>query len=212
MVARRIITWPDKSLKIKSDNINMVKSKDFALSLAMDLRDTMKANLGLGIAAPQVNIHKKMCVVSKVDFTSIPEDKMLEGCIVLINPAIEIISNDKVKSAESCLSIPGAVDTVDRYFSIDISYLNLSSEKMTFNLKGRDACIIQHEVDHLFGKLFIDRMSFLKKKSFIKKYTNKSSTLKKLTVEEKKEKSKRKAILTMKKNRKNRKKIKSSNK
>ena len=84
--------------------------------------------------------------------------------MVFINPNIEILDSEKVPSQESCLSVPGVVVEVNRSKEINLEYLDLNFKKHAVTVSGREACIVQHEVDHLHGKLFIDRLSQLKRR------------------------------------------------
>tara|TARA_B000000557_G_C20787263_1_gene449261 strand:+ start:1033 stop:1644 length:612 start_codon:yes stop_codon:yes gene_type:complete len=200
MPVRKILKWPNKSLKKKSENLN---EKDDLDSLIKDLEDTMKSNFGLGIAAPQINIHKKAIVIKAGELSSIdPEEK--SGCIVLLNPSYTVVDKKRVKSMESCLSVTGYMDQVERYESIELDYQDTDFKNKKLVLSGRDSCIVQHEIDHLDGILFIDRLSQIRKSMFVKKYNKQMRKFKNL-LEDKEKKSKQKALKTRSINRKKRK-------
>jgi len=204
MAARKVLFWPDRKLREHSVDVSIEDARE----LSIDLKDTMKSKLGLGIAAPQVGIHKRLCVIDKESVKSLKEDSMLNGCIVLINPTLSDLSLQKVESVESCLSVPGVVATVARSYEVSLSYSDLSGNTREVVLNAGDACIIQHEVDHLDGKLFIDRLSTIKKSMLLKKIKKANKKRSALFALSKRELSEKKAVATMRKNREKRKKAK----
>ena len=161
MVARTILRWPDKNLRLISEE---VKDFDSTPAIAQDLLDTMKANFGLGIAASQVGILKKIVVIDSGELKSFKEDDKMPGAVVFVNPTLAPIDKSSVISQEACLSVPGVSASVDRYSSVSVEYFDLSGNLVKTEATGRDSCILQHEFDHLKGKLFIDRLSSLKKR------------------------------------------------
>lgn len=196
MAVNKILTWPNKILKQKSDECENSE----ALSISEDLRDTMIANFGIGIAAPQIGINKRVCVIKKESLESLEEDNLLEGCIVLVNPEIQVTDDRKVNSMESCLSVPNLTAVVDRSKGICLTYENLSGEKVSKLVSDRDACVIQHEVDHLEGKVFIQRLSHIKQKRILAKINRGKRIVKAITGPSKQQKSEQKAKATMRKN------------
>ena len=203
MAVRKILKWPNKLLK--NTSVDVKKGEDVD-SILKDMSDTMKANFGLGIAAPQINVFKKVVVILDKEIDGIEKDPN-HDFIALINPSIDVIDNEQVNSAESCLSIDGYMDTVKRNKEIRLEYLNSNFENISVTLKNRDSCIIQHETDHLVGKLFIDRLSQIRKNRFISKYKKATKKIKDMFVDKEKI-SKDKAMKTRAENRKKRKKKK----
>lgn len=124
------------------------------------LKATMKKYNGYGLAAPQVGIDYSYFV-----FNTDPKKEI--KCI--INPRIENVS-DPVWSNEGCLSIPTVSDKVLRFRNIKLTYQDETGKEHTEDFSDADACCIQHEIDHLKGILFIDRLSKLKRNMLIKKY------------------------------------------
>lgn len=124
--------------------------------LAADMFDTMRAAEGVGLAAPQVGRTERMCVVEVGDVSA-----------VLINPEI-IAREGKLKWEEGCLSIPDVFGWVERSAAVTVRAIGLDGQ--TFELQGREllAVCIQHELDHLDGKLFIDHLSFLNRRKAMK--------------------------------------------
>ena len=129
-------------------------------ALAEDMLDTMYAEGGIGLAATQVDIQKRVIVMD------LSETK--EQPLVLINPVI-ISREGSEEMQEGCLSVPGFYETVQRAETIHYSYLNLEGETMEQDADGLMAVCVQHEIDHLDGKLFIDYLSPLKRQLIKKK-------------------------------------------
>jgi len=139
----------------------LVKSIDKTTKAFIDrLIATMYAQPGgIGIAAPQVGISKQIAIVDVS-----PKDPKAQR-LVLINPRI-IRSQNKHIFREGCMSLPDYTANVIRYTHVELEYLNLSGRKLRFWAEGIEAICIQHEVDHLNGKLFIDRVASLKRDVF----------------------------------------------
>lgn len=147
-----ILEFPDKRLRTVAEEVNQVD--DNIKTLVDDMLETMYAAKGVGLAATQVNVHKRVIVMD------ISEDK--DEPICLINP--KIIAQDGVEeSEEGCLSVPGFFEKVSRAEHIKVHALNREGEN--FELEARDllAVCIQHEMDHLLGKLFVDYLSAFKR-------------------------------------------------
>lgn len=147
-----ILEFPDKRLRTVAAEVSIVDAN--IKTLVDDMLETMYAAKGVGLAATQVNVHKRVIVMD----TS--EDKNEPIC--LINP--EIIEKDGVEeSEEGCLSVPGFFEKVSRAEHIRIRALNRDGE--SFEMEARDllAVCIQHEMDHLQGKLFVDYLSAFKR-------------------------------------------------
>ena len=147
-----ILEFPDKRLRTVAEEVSQVD--DNIKTLVDDMLETMYAAKGVGLAATQVNVHKRIIVMD------VSEDK--DEPICLINPKI-IETEGTETSEEGCLSVPGFFEKVTRAEQIKISALNHDGE--SFELEARDllAVCIQHEMDHLEGKLFVDYLSALKR-------------------------------------------------
>lgn len=147
-----ILEFPDKRLRTVATEVNTVD--DGIKKLVGDMIETMYAAKGVGLAATQVNVHKRVIVMD------VSENK--DEPICLINPLI--IERDGVEeSEEGCLSVPGFFEKVSRADRIKVKALNRDGE--TFELEASDllAVCIQHEMDHLEGKLFVDYLSAFKR-------------------------------------------------
>ena len=111
---------------------------------------------GIGLAATQVNIHKKIIVIDISPEKNSP--------LVLINPEIKVLSSEtEMEYEEGCLSVPGFFEVINRPDSIEVSALNRNGEEINIKADGFLAVVIQHENDHLLGKVFVDYLSGLKR-------------------------------------------------
>lgn len=152
----QIVTLPTESLRERSKKIDRV----FLLSketqeLIKEMIPTMYASDGIGLAAPQIGKNIRICVISK---EAIPEGHKLFGNdLVLVNPAWEKTSRKKEWDNEGCLSVPKTYGQVKRYKNIHVQALNAKGEKLEFDASAFFARVVQHEVDHLDGILFIDK-------------------------------------------------------
>jgi peptide deformylase len=158
MAILNILHYPDPRLRIKALPVESVD--DEIRRLAADMFETMYTAPGIGLAAPQVNVHKCMLVADVSETRDHP--------LCLINP--EILSKaGTAQREEGCLSVPGVFDVVERAEWIRVRALNLEGE--TFELEADDllAVCIQHEMDHLKGRLFVDYLSSIKRQRIRKK-------------------------------------------
>jgi peptide deformylase len=153
-----ILEFPDPRLRTRAEP---VKEVDDALRrLIDDMFDTMYAAPGIGLAATQVNVHKRLLVIDISETRDEP--------IALINP--EIVAREGVEETEEgCLSVPGVYDKVTRAEKIRVRALDRNGRQIEFDADGLLAVCIQHEMDHLEGKLFVDYLSELKRTRIRKK-------------------------------------------
>jgi len=146
-----ILHYPDPRLKKRAEPVTVVDES--IRRLAADMAETMYAAPGIGLAATQVDVHKRVIVID------VSEDR--SGLMVLINP--EILEKDgQCVSEEGCLSVPGIYDKVTRAERVKVRALNLQGEQLEFEAEGLLAVCIQHEIDHLDGKVFVEYLSPLK--------------------------------------------------
>lgn len=158
-----ILTYPDERLKQES---KLVQNFDTALlSFITDLEETMRAGPGgVGIAAPQVGRFERIVIV---DVSSKPKIKQ-HGRMVLVNP--EIIEWDGFAiGREGCMSVPDFTGNVIRAEQIKLEALNEHGEQVSYECEGYEARAVQHEIDHLDGLLFLDRLVSRKKDLFRRK-------------------------------------------
>ena len=158
-----ILHFPDPRLRTKAQPVEKVD--DDLRKLIDDMFDTMYDAPGIGLAATQVNVHKRIVVI---DISEEHDDPLC-----LINP--EIIARDgEEEMDEGCLSVPGVYEKVVRADHIRIRTLTREGDTIEFDAEGLLAVCIQHELDHLDGKLFIDYLSNLKRQRIRKKLENES--------------------------------------
>jgi len=157
MTILKILEFPDPKLRIKASPIDTVN--DELQKTIDDMFETMYAAPGIGLAATQVDIHKRLLVM---DITAEKNQPF-----VMINPEV-IKKEGNVNSNEGCLSIPGYQDDVERYETISIKYLDRRGVSHEKELNGLLAICVQHEIDHLNGKLFIDYLSEAKRQKIRK--------------------------------------------
>ena len=165
MAIKTIITEPNKILRQKSLPVNNVGKQE--QQLMDDMLDTMYAANGIGLAAIQIGVPKRIIVmdISKNDEKNSPK--------YFVNP---IIKNKNIETStyeEGCLSVPNFFAEVDRPKKCDVEYLDYDAKKKILNAEGLLATCIQHEMDHLEGILFIDYLSKLKKTMIVKKLSKK---------------------------------------
>ncbi len=158
MAKLKVLHFPDARLRKKAVEVKQLGEN--IRNLAQDMLDTMYSEGGIGLAATQINVQKRVVVIDISEQKNEP--------IYLINP--EIIESEGIEeSQEGCLSVPGYFDLVQRAEKITFCYQNLQGEQLTINADGLLAICVQHEVDHLDGKLFIDYLSPLKRQRLRKK-------------------------------------------
>jgi peptide deformylase len=163
MACLPILEYPDPRLRIRATVVAEVD--DATRALVADLFETMYAAPGIGLAATQVDIHQRILVAD------VSEDRDEPYC--LINP--EILSQEgEISYEEGCLSVPGVYEPVDRAERIRVRALDQTGELQEFDAEGLLAICIQHEIDHLDGKLFVDYLSTLKRDRLKKKLVKKA--------------------------------------
>ena len=161
MSAKEIITVPDEILKKISDPVEKIGINE--KKLIDDLFETMYVSNGIGLAAVQIGILKRILVVD----VSTKDEK--NQPIVLINPVIKNLSNDTSVYEEGCLSIPETFIEIERPKICEVEYIDEKGSKKNLECDGLLSTCIQHEINHLDGKLIIDHLSKLKKDFIIKK-------------------------------------------
>lgn len=160
MAIRQIRQKGDEILTKKARPIEKIDDK--IKELAQDMLDTMYASDGIGLAACQVGMLKSMIVY---DVTYIEEDKegnpLPKKPVVFINPVLVSHSKSMVVVEEGCLSFPNVFEEVKRYEKVKVEYTDLDGNRKTLSAKGIEAVCIQHEMDHLDGIVFLDRVEIV---------------------------------------------------
>lgn len=160
MAVRPIVLYPNPILKTVCREADWQDSR--TQEVAQDLVDTLKAGPGVGVAAPQIGVDLRLFVV---DVT--PKNPG-HGLLVLLNPRLLVGQGEHI-GREGCLSIPAYTANVRRHATVTLEACNLAGEKLTLECEGFEAICIQHELDHLDGILFLDRVSCLKTEVFRRK-------------------------------------------
>jgi peptide deformylase len=151
MAILKILQYPDKRLHTVAQPIKTVD--DEIRRLAADMAETMYAAPGVGLAATQVDRHIRMIVID------VSEEK--NRLLVLVNPVI-LAKDGEVVHEEGCLSVPGIYENVTRAEQIKVRATNLEGQGFEFEADGLLAICVQHEIDHLDGKVFVEYLSRLK--------------------------------------------------
>ena len=159
-----ILLVPNPLLRQKSEKLKRVTKEDIQLSKRMI--KIMKKAPGVGLAANQIGVLKQIVVVNIQD-----KEKAIEKTYALFNPVIKNYSKKKVIMEEGCLSLPQQFADIERPESVTLCYTNEKNKIVEEKKDGQEARIIQHEIDHLSGKLFVDYLSSLKRNILIKKVT-----------------------------------------
>lgn len=153
MAKRIILSFPDKRLHTVAKPVQGVDARIKAL--VADMLETMYEAAGIGLAATQVDVHERLVVIDTSEERNQP--------LVLINPEIVWASDEKVLNEEGCLSVPGIYDGVMRSTAVKVTALDEHGEPRTIEAEGLLAVCIQHELDHLLGKVFVEYLSPLKR-------------------------------------------------
>lgn len=179
MARLEVLTFPNPRLRHKALPIDKITPE--IEQLAADMLETMYAERGIGLAAIQVGVEKRLLVIDirpkdeddRYDLSGLTElEKQVPMPLVILNPVIQK-KEGRTTYEEGCLSVPGYYETVHRDEYIEVKGLGLDGKALDLKLDGLLAICMQHEIDHLDGKVFIDRLSPVKSmriKSKIKKF------------------------------------------
>jgi len=161
-----VLTIPDKRLRQKCNKVDFVD--DHLRKFMLDMVETMHAEDGIGLAANQVGVLKRIITI---DLAEVEETEREENFypLFLINPEYISCSDEKTYFNEGCLSVPGSKIEVLRPKAIEIKYIDFSNKPKTLYDEGFLARVIQHEMDHLEGRVILDYVSKLKRDLIIKK-------------------------------------------
>jgi peptide deformylase len=159
MAVLEILEFPDPRLRTEARPVTEVD--DTIRTLIDDMFETMYEAPGIGLAASQVDVHQRVIVIDVSEDHSDP--------LVFINPEIRVLDPELGEYDEGCLSVPGFYETVNRPRQVEVTALDRNGERFTRVLDGLLAICLQHEIDHLNGKLFVDYLSPLKRQRIRKK-------------------------------------------
>jgi len=163
MAVRRIVLLGEEVLR--DPGVEVEAFDDELRSLVSDMQATMYYAEGIGLAAPQIGVSLRVCVLDLRD-----EDDPPAGRWVLVNPVIVESSDEEDKAPEGCLSIPDMEDVVTRSARVTVQGLDAEGAPVEVEAEGLLARALQHEIDHLDGVLFIDRLSPFKRRALLKKW------------------------------------------
>ena len=166
MAVLKILIFPDQRLRNVAKEVLDINEE--VKTLSKDLLETMYSGDGIGLSATQVNIHRRILVVD------VSEEK--DSPMIFINPSVEVLGQEKKIYGEGCLSVPGFFEDVSRPAKIKITAQNLDGEKFSLEAEGLLAVAVQHEMDHLDGKIFVDFLSNLKRQRIKQKLIKISRT------------------------------------
>ena len=153
MALLNILHYPDPRLQTVARPVAEVDAR--IQRLVEDMIETMYASEGIGLAATQVDVHERVIVID------VSESR--DQALVLINPEITWRSEDRVMAEEGCLSVPAVYDVVQRHARVNVSALDRAGQPFALETAELLAVCVQHEMDHLLGKVFVDYLSLLKR-------------------------------------------------
>ena len=159
---KKILFVPNPILRKQSKNITNIKKEE--LSIAEEMMNIMINAPGVGLAANQIGILKKIVTINIED-----KENNINKKYILFNPRILSFSKETVVMEEGCLSIPQQYADIERPKEITLEYISEKKELIKKKVDGIEARVLQHEIDHLSGKLFVDYLSSLKRNIMIKK-------------------------------------------
>ena len=167
MATKKILTEPNKLLRQISKTVEKVEDEE--RKLMDDMLETMYAANGIGLAAIQIGVPKRIIVMD------ISKEENEKNPMFFVNPVIIKKNIEKATYEEGCLSVPNQFAEIDRPNSCEVEYLDYNGNKKKLKAEGLLATCIQHEMDHLEGILFIDYLSKLKKTMIVKKLSKKKN-------------------------------------
>ena len=170
-MVREIVVYPDKRLKLISKEVT---SFNGALhELLDDMYETMRSKNGVGLAAIQVGIDLRVLIINvPLEDKEEEHDQPKENTLEMVNPVI-IEKNGTEKFQEGCLSIPGVYEDIERAKHVKVEYYDRDGKKQSIEDDDFLAIAMQHEIDHLEGKVFIEKLSYIKRKKFEKEWKRK---------------------------------------
>ncbi len=148
-----ILRYPDPRLHTVARPVAVVDER--IRTLAADMLETMYAEHGVGLAATQVDVHERLIVMDTSDSRDRP--------LVLVNPEIVWASDEMAVVEEGCLSVPQVYDKVERHARVKVRALDRDGQPFEMDAEGLSAVCVQHEMDHLRGKVFVEYLSLLKR-------------------------------------------------
>ncbi|UCC26981.1 MAG: peptide deformylase [Gemmatimonadales bacterium] len=165
MALHEIVLMGDPVLRQEAEPVADEEFGDELRALVNDMFETMYHADGVGLAAPQIGISKRIMVVDVRD-----PDEPHKGKYALVNPRVVVSSRKREKDVEGCLSIPGLEEMVERPWAVEVEARDPEGNEVLIDAQALLARALQHEIDHLDGILFPDRVSPLKRRMLLKKW------------------------------------------
>ncbi|MCD6653319.1 MAG: peptide deformylase [Sulfurovum sp.] len=174
-MVREIVVYPDKRLKLISRKVEVFDQKIHAL--LDDMYDTMIAKNGVGLAAIQIGIDLRAVIINiPLEEIDNEHSQPKENTLEMINPVI-IEMDGATHFQEGCLSVPGVYEDVDRAKHVKVEYQDRAGNTHIIEDDDFLAIAMQHEIDHLEGRVFIEKLSYIKRKKFEKEWKKRQKTL-----------------------------------
>jgi peptide deformylase len=168
MALRPILTIPDPILRKRAKPVERVDER--LRRLASDMLETMYDAPGIGLAAPQIGVSRRLIVMDPA------KDDAPKTPLVMVNPEILARSEEMRMHEEGCLSIPDFTAEIERPATTRVSYIDREGKQQEMELEGIWSTLVQHEIDHLNGVLFIDYLSRLKRDMVVRKFSKQKRT------------------------------------
>jgi peptide deformylase len=153
MASLTILRYPDARLHTVARPVSAVDAR--IQRLVDDMLETMYTADGVGLAATQVDVHERVIVIDTSEHRNEP--------LVLINPELVWRSEERIVGEEGCLSVPAIYDKVERHAAVTVAALDREGQRFERRVEGLTAVCVQHEMDHLVGKVFVEYLSALKR-------------------------------------------------
>lgn len=167
MAVHRIIKMGNPILRQVAEDLSIeeVHSEE-TKTLIADMFETMQEAQGIGLAAPQIGVSKKIAIIEVPSENDRYPGSEQSDQFIIINPKIEYLTEEQQGFWEGCLSVPGLRGFVERPSKIRVNYLDHEAKAKSIELEGFLATVFQHELDHLFGKIYVDRITDMTKLSY----------------------------------------------
>ncbi len=173
MAIKKVIRMGNPLLRKNSDKLTKEEIRSSELkTLIQDMYDTMKEEDGIGLAAPQIGINKQIAIIELSEDSARYKEVEQTSLLTIINPKLTILDEERQGYWEGCLSIPGLRGFVERPKKIKVEFIDQKMEQQTLILEGFLATVFQHELDHLFGTLYIDHIKDTKLLSFEEEFNH----------------------------------------
>ena len=155
-----------KSLPLAPEEVSSPETRQ----LLEDMLETMRANNGIGIAAPQIGVLKRVALIGIEEDSPRYENAPPYNLVTVINPIIHVLGQSRQRFEERCLSVPGLYGEVERPDHIRVDYLDAEGKQKTLEAQGLPATVFQHEIDHLNGILYVDRIEDMATFGFVEEH------------------------------------------